>query len=176
MDSAGTEAVEQVVGHAAVAGATALALSNGFRCMYPVLHRSSDLHTTGPEQWDREELCIGSVSIGGLLAGVSGDVAHQILDCLATVSARNDGVQVAHTVDAIVVRAVGREEVEYHSAVELVEEVPSLLARVDDLIVDDEMDALRVAIFCDELPDQLAKEAACLGSSVHPGEPPGLEI
>jgi len=154
LDSAGTEAVEQVVGHAAVAGATALALSNGFRCMYPVLHRSSDLHTTGPEQWDREELCIGSVSIGGLLAGV----------------------QVAHTVDAIVVRAVGREEVEYHSAVELVEEVPSLLARVDDLIVDDEMDALRVAIFCDELPDQLAKEAACLGSSVHPGEPPGLEI
>jgi hypothetical protein len=48
--------------------------------------------------------------------------------------------------------------VQHHAAAELGEAASRLLARVDDVVGDDEVDAPGVAVLGGHLPDQLAEE------------------
>lgn len=104
-------------------------------------------------------------------------MGHQLLDRLAPVVARHVGVQVEpDTLDPVVVRAVRREEVEHHAVAELGEEALRLLAGVDDVVVDDEVDEPRVAVLGGELPDQFAEEVAGLALRLDEGDTAGRRV
>ena len=91
--------------------------------------------------------------------------------------ARNVGVEVEpDPFDLVVVWAVGREEVEEHAVAELAEEGLGLLARMNDVIVDGEVNASGVAVLADDLPHEFAEQVARLGRRLHPGEFASLSV
>jgi hypothetical protein len=67
-----------------------------------------------------------------------------------------------HPLDLVVVRAVGREEVEHHPVIELGEEALRPLTRADDVVVHDEVDPPGVAVLSGELPDERAERLLAL--------------
>ena len=98
-------------------------------------------------------------------------MGHQLLDRLAPVVASHVRVQVEpDTLDPVVVRAVRWEEVKHDPVVELRQEALGLLAGVNDVIVQDEVDPLRVPVLADELPHELTEEVAGLGRPFHAGQ------
>ena len=104
-------------------------------------------------------------------------MSHQFLDRLAPVIAGHVRVQVEpHTLDVVVVGAVGREEVEYDTAPKLGQERLGLLARVDDVVVEDEVDAPGAAVLGCQLLDQAAEQVTALARSLDPGELAGSGV
>lgn len=99
------------------------------------------------------------------------DPLKQLRHGLAAVVTCDIGMQVLpEALDAIVVGAIGRQEMQDDSAAELGDVALRDVARVDDVVVEDDVDVLRSRVVEQELVEQAAEEQAVLSLAVDPGE------
>lgn len=91
------------------------------------------------------------------------DIGHEFGHPTAAVVARDVGMKVEPgALDLVVVRAVRREELQHDASAKLREVALGALATVDDVVVEDDVDATGMAMLVRQAPDQLAEQVTGL--------------
>src|SRR5579872_5761500 len=97
----------------------------------------------------------------GLAAMIAGDVGMQVLP---------------NALDAVRVRAIGRQEMEYDAATESGEGLAGSSRLVDAVVVDDQVDAVGVSVPARDQPEQLTEQRCILAGRAGRVQVPGAHV
>src|ERR1700758_393539 len=101
----------------------------------------------------------GEGALPAVVVDVEASLVEELHHRLAAMVARDVGVQVLpDALDAIVVGAVRRQEVEHDSLAESGQDLDGALGGMDAIVVHDEMDAASTPVPTSEQPEQLTEE------------------